>query len=147
MIFFMGFESGALTTSSRVGSYFISPLGKINLVVTGIFFIILIINGINESVQEKSVYPLVDSTILTILSSDSKLSVQVDELESSSRPVWNGDFLNKGFPVWLWFWVKFWWFALANLWMLYFLCWVLYGFWSMTNNSLVLRNVLSFSMW
>jgi hypothetical protein len=133
-----GIQSGAI----RTGSYFASPTGRINLIVTGIFLIFLILNGINESVEQKSVFPLVDNTVLRFLSSDSKLGVQVDELESTSRPVWSGGLFSKAFPIWLWFWVKFWWLAIANLWMLYFLCWVIYGFWSMTNDSLILRNII-----
>jgi hypothetical protein len=65
----------------------------------------------------------------------------VDDLSVSEPPVFDG-FLVKSFPSYLWFWFKFWFLIVCNVWFIYFFIWFLYWLFSLTNSSLILRNVL-----
>jgi len=135
----MGFEEVGV---AKTGSKFLSPLGKVNLIITGIFFVILIIAGIFQSIDQKSLLPLLENSLFKVAGADSQLGQSIDTLESSARPVHPTSFTSKAMPVWLWFWIKFWVSAIANLWFIYFFCWLIYLFWDSLNNSSLARNII-----
>ena len=137
----MGVEAGLRAGAIQTGGFFLSPLGRINLIVTGIFFIFLIITGAMQSVEQKSVYPLLDNTVFKIIGADTKLSNAVDLLESSERPR-ASSVLSREFPAVVWFWVKFVFEVVSNLWFMYFFCWLIYGFWRAMNQESLIRNIV-----
>ena len=123
----MGVEEPVISGAAKVGGFFISPLGRTNLIITGILFIILLGSAIAQSVQQRSFYPVVDATVLKIIGADSQLGMLVDNLELSPHPMYSSNVFSTQFVSWLWFWTKFWFSAITDMWFIYFVIWLLYG--------------------
>lgn len=134
----MGFEEPIMSGVVKTSGFFVSPLGKANLIVTGIIFLLLAFVGLSESFAQHSGYPFFSRALLPIIGADTAVGGLVDDL--GSTPSFDGYF-TKTFPSFLWFWLRFWFLILANIWFIYFFIWLLYGCWSLTNSALVLRNV------
>lgn len=137
----MGLEQPIISGASKGAGFFISPLGRVNLIVTAVVFLFLAFVGVSESFEQHSGYPFFEKALLPIIGADTSISIMVDDLNTNPTPSFDG-YVSKSFPSYLWFWIKFWFVAICNLWFIYFFIWLLYGCWSLTNNSLMLRNVL-----
>jgi hypothetical protein len=137
----MGIEQPVMSGAVKTGGFFISPLGRTNLIITGVVFLILAFVGLSESFSQHSGYPFVSRALLPIIGADTQIGQMVDDLESSPRPVFDS-VVSKSFPAWLWFWLKFWFLIVANIWFIYFFCWLIYGFWYMMNTDLIARNII-----
>lgn len=131
-----------VSKGAKVGGIFASPLGKINLYISGVFLIFLIIAGVFQSVDQHSVYPLFENTVLKIANSDGQLSQRIDELESKPRPESPSGIFSKAFPTWLWFWCKWWFLAIIDIWLVWFLLWALYTIFKMIDQTSMLKNIL-----
>jgi preprotein translocase subunit SecG len=142
MVIGMGLEAGVQSGILKSSGYFISPIGKANIIIAGIFFIVLIFMGITQSVEQKSLYPLWHQTGERLLSADTSLGQAVDDLLEGNHPAKPSGFFSKATPVWLWFYVK-WWFQVAScIFMMYFFGWLLFGFWQAMNNESLIKNIL-----
>lgn len=137
----MAFEEQAISGGLKTGSFFATPFSKLSLIITAIVFLSLSFVGVAESFQQHSAYPFVERSLLPIIGADTLISQNIDTLEASPRPSYDG-FLSKSFPVWLWFWLKFWFVVICNLWMIFFFCWLIYGFWWSLEDGQRLRNIL-----
>lgn len=133
--------SGAVAGSKISGSI-ISPLGKWNLIIASVFFAVLIVVGIFQSVEQKSLLPLAENTVFKVLGADSQLGSLVDRVEGSDRPMKPSSLVSKEFPPYIFFWCKIVFEAVTNLWFIYFFGWLLYLGFSSLNSSLVLRNII-----
>jgi hypothetical protein len=138
----MGEIDGAIGKGAMKGGGLLTPLGRTNLYITAVCFVFLIVAGIFESVDQKSVFPLIDRTLITTIGADSKVGEMVDTLESAPRPVHPTSITSKAFPVWLWFWCKWWFFLIVNFYLIYFFFWLLYILFKALNNESMIRNVL-----
>jgi hypothetical protein len=141
----MGLDSASGQIASggvKAGGFFASPLGRINLIITGIFMAFLIVMSIFQCIDQKSLFPLLDNTVFKVVGADAQLGQSIDELESSARPLHPTSIFSKQMPVWLWFWVKFWFEAIYDLWFIYFFCWLIYLFWYSLNNQSLDRNII-----
>lgn len=118
-----------------------SPFRRNILIITAVFFLILGVVGVIESFQQNSLSPLYHRTLGKIISADYELGRYVEELASGDVPRFEG-FLMKSFPHFLGFWFSFVVNVIADLYFVFFLGWGLYELWSLTNRSLILRNVL-----
>ena len=134
--------SGAVAGAKVSSGFFLNPLGRVNLIITGVLFAVLIVVGIFQSVEQHSILPLLDNTVFKIVSADTQIGEAVDSLESSARPLKPSSVVSKEFPPYLWFWIKFWSSIIINLYFIYFFLWLIYGFWYSMNSSLVARNVI-----
>jgi hypothetical protein len=137
----MVFEEQVVSGASKGAGFFISPLGKTNLIVTAVVFLILAFVGLSESFSQHSAYPFVSRALLPIIGADTQVGQMVDDLNTSPPPVYDG-FLTKTFPSYLWYWLRFWFLILCNVWMIYFFCWLIYGFWYMMDSNLIARNII-----
>ena len=111
--------SGAVAGAKVSSGFFLNPLGRVNLIITGVLFAVLIVVGIFQSVEQHSILPLLDNTVFKIVSADTQIGEAVDSLESSARPLKPSSVVSKEFPPYLWFLIKFWSSIIINL---YFIC-------------------------
>jgi hypothetical protein len=133
--------SGAVA-GAKVGGTIFTPFGKWTLIITSVFFAVLVVIGIFQSVEQKSLYPLFEQTILKIAGADSQLGSLVDRVEGSDRPLKPSSIVSKEFPPYIFFWCKIIFEVVTNLWFMYFFGWLLYLGFSSLNSSLVLRNII-----
>lgn len=138
---------GVLSTEAMAGAskgvgFFASPLGKLNLILAGFFFVVLIINGISESIQTNSIYPLFRNTLEKVVGADTHLGQSVDALESGARPVKPASIVSKAMPKNVWFWIKFYFNVVTDLFFIYFFCWLVYGFWNAMDNQSLIKNII-----
>ena len=137
-----GIQSGAISGGRYVGGYFLSPLGKANMIIAGVFLVILLFISITQSVEQKSLYPLWHNTLERVVSADTHLGQAVDEVVAKDSPVKSSSFLSKSMPAYIWFWVKWWFQVISCFFMMYFFIWLIYGFWYALDNTSLIRNVL-----
>lgn len=126
---------------ASAGNFLFLPTGKLNLIITGVVFLILAFVGLSESFQQHSGYPFFEKTLLPIVGADTSISIMVDDLNANPTPIFDG-FLTKTFPAYLWFYLKFWFLILCNCWFIFFFIWLLYNLFALGNSSLIARNIL-----
>lgn len=139
---FMGIEEPIVGGVSKSAGFLASPVGKINVAVTSILLIILVIVGISESVEQHSLYPIFDRTFVKIISADNQISHDIDDLESSARPVRPSSIISSSFPVWLWFWCVFWFQIISSIWFIWFVGWIIYNLFNSLNAVSSARNLV-----
>jgi len=137
-----GAEEVVLESAKSGGGLFVPTPSKIALYITLVIFLVFATVGTIESFQQKSFYPFVDNTLFRVASADHKLSNLVDSIESKERPTFDG-FFAKTFPSFFWFWLKFWLQALSNLYFIIFLLWFIYFIFSLQDDGLIARNIIS----
>ena len=137
----MGVEEPIISGAVKTTGFFVNPLSRINLIVTAIIFLILAGVGLSESFSQHSGYPFFSRALLPIVGADTSVGMLVDDLSANPIPHYDG-FLTKTFPSYLWFWLKFWFLVVCNIWFIYFFIWLLYQLYSLGDNGLILHNTL-----
>jgi hypothetical protein len=113
---------GAVATK---GAGFFLPFGKWNLVVTLIVFSILLVQGSVLSVQQHSLFPLLDKAVFPLVAADSKISIEIDSLVFSTTPKPDA-WYKMPFSKWFWEHALFWINIISLLWLTYFLFLVIF---------------------
>jgi len=138
----MGLETPVVQGAVESVGFFATPFGKVNLYITACLFIVLIIVGLSQSVEQHNLYPLADNTVLKLVGADSQIGQSIDELESAPRPATTSGLWFKTFPAVLWFWIKFVFTIVANVWFMWFFAYGLYQCFQMISNTSQLRSII-----
>jgi hypothetical protein len=125
----MGVQEIAVEGAKKAGGIFFLPGGNISWIITGFFFIVLIIVASVHSVQEKSIYPFVKETALRLVSADSQIDQAVKDVQGNPATPKYSNWLKyvNFFDGWFWMWVFFWFTVISCLWFMYFFFMILYN--------------------
>lgn len=109
-----------------------TPFGKINTTITVFVLMFLLIYGSVKSVEQRSVYPLMDSLIFKTVGADHKLSQSLDSLDpvlTEGSP----KFLSTGWFSYWWQMFVLWFDVLVSLWFIWIVIYALYKLFGLIN--------------
>lgn len=128
-----------VSTGAKVSGTFFTPFGRINLYITLAVLSFLVIYGSFQSVQQKSIYPLLDAVIFKTVGADHKISESLDSLDpilvSDHKPL-----SSEWFSYW-WAMFLLWFGVLVSLWFIFIVLFALYKLFEGLNNTNPLMNV------
>lgn len=130
----------AVAVAGKAGFSLATPFGRINMWITLGALLFLVVYGSIQSVQEKSVYPLLDAVVFRTVGADHSLSQSLDALPPIVTDV-QPKFLSGAWFSYWWAMFVLWLNILIALYFIFLIIFVLYKLFVGLNNTNPLMNV------